>query len=122
MSSCRATNAKARAVHRPTRGVPNKTEAAYRDQLEFLRQSGLIHAYAFEALRLRLAPATGYTPDFLVITNHGEVELHEVKGWMRDDANAKLKIAAELYPYFRFRLVRQTAKRDGGGWNVEDVA
>jgi hypothetical protein len=48
----------------------------------------------------------------------GQIECHEVKGHWMDDARAKIKIAAEMYP-FRFLAVRPKAKRDGGGWDVE---
>jgi hypothetical protein len=37
-----------------------------------------------------------------------------------DDANAKIKIAAEMFP-FVFRLVRSIPKRNGGGWNITEV-
>lgn len=33
-------------------------------------------------------------------------------------ARAKIKIAAELYP-FRFLAARPKAKKDGGGWDIE---
>lgn len=36
----------------------------------------------------------------------------------QDDARAKIKIAAAMFP-FRFVAVTVKAKKDGGGWNVE---
>ena len=48
----------------------------------------------------------------------GQMEAHEVKGFWRDDARAKIKIAADQYP-FRFIAVTAKAKKAGGGWSVE---
>lgn len=101
-------------------GEMNGLETAYSQHLELLRQAGEIDWWTFEALKLRLAPATFYTPDFLVMLSNGELEVHEVKGFMRDDANVKVKVAAEIFP-FRFFVVRRQAKRAGGGWEREQV-
>lgn len=101
-------------------GEMNGLETAYSQHLELLRQAGEIDWWTFEALKLRLAPATFYTPDFLVMLSNGELEVHEVKGFMRDDANVKVKVAAEIFP-FRFFVVRRQVKRAGGGWEREQV-
>jgi hypothetical protein len=106
-----------RAGHLP-KGM-NKTEAAYAERLEMLRRSGEILSYDFEAITLKLAPNTRYTPDFLVITSDATVELHEVKGHWYDDARVKIKVAARLFP-FRFVAVRKKSHRDGGGWDQEE--
>ena len=45
--------------------------------------------------------------------------MHEVKGFWRDDARAKIKIAADLYP-FRFIAVQAAPKKAGGGWTIEE--
>lgn len=109
----------ARAQPRHTPGTMNKTEAAYAAELERRKAAGEIQWFAFEAMKLRLAKLTTYTPDFVVQTADDTLECHEVKGFWQDDARAKIKIAAELYP-FRFLAVTQRAKRDGGGWKVEE--
>ncbi|MCO7495183.1 hypothetical protein [Stenotrophomonas maltophilia] len=49
----------------------------------------------------------------------GVMACHEVKGHWQDDARAKIKIAAAMYP-FRFIAVKARPKRDGGGWAVEE--
>lgn len=41
-----------------------------------------------------------------------------MKGHWQDDARAKIKIAAAMYP-FRFIAVKAKPKRVGGGWEVE---
>jgi len=45
----------------------------------------------------------------------GELECHEVKGFWRDDARVKIKVAASIYP-FRFVAVRKVK----GGFTVEE--
>ena len=97
----------------------NKTEAAYAQELEILRRAGEVAWYRFEGLKLRLADNTFYTPDFAVMKANGLMECHEVKGYWADDARVKIKVAAEMYP-FRFIAIKARAKRDGGGWEVEE--
>jgi len=45
----------------------------------------------------------------------GDIECHEVKGFWRDDARVKIRVAASLYP-FRFVAVTKTK----GGWDIEE--
>lgn len=97
----------------------NKTEAAYDRLLAARLQAGEIHWFAFEALKLRLADDTFYTPDFAVIEADGVLTFHEVKGHWMDDAKVKFKVAREAFP-FRFRALRQVKAKLGGGW-AEDV-
>ena len=99
-------------------GVMNKTEEAYAAELELQKISGEILWYKFEGIKLRLADNTFYTPDFVVLVYDGYLECHEVKGFWRDDARAKIKIAADLYP-FKFIAAKPIAKRCGGGWEIE---
>ena len=99
-------------------GTMNGTEANYASQLEIARRVGDIQWFAFESIKLRLAPATFYTPDFLVMLADSTLEVHEVKGHWEDDARVKIKVAAEMFP-FRFIAVSPVAKRDGGGWKIE---
>ena len=61
---------------------------------------------------MRLADNTFYTPDFAVLAADCVMECHEVKGWWQDDARAKIKIAADLYP-FRFLALRALPKKQG---------
>ena len=75
--------------------------------------------FKFEGVKLRLADNIFYTPDFAVMLADGVLEMHEVKGFWQDDARAKIKIAADLYP-IRFVAVRIKAKKAGGGWTVEE--
>lgn len=106
------------ALGRLKTGERNKTEQAYENFLTALQQAGSILWFKFEGIKLRLADNTFYTPDFAVMLANGQMELHEVKGFWQDDARAKIKIAAELYP-FRFLAAKPKAKKDGGGWEIE---
>jgi hypothetical protein len=99
-------------------GAMNKTETAYESDLRDALSLGDILWYRFEGVKLRLADNTFYTPDFAVLASDHVLEMHEVKGWWTDDGRAKIKIAAEMYP-FRFKAVKARAKRDGGGWSEE---
>ncbi len=97
----------------------NKTESSYAGYLRLRKLAGEIVEYRFEALKLRLASATFYTPDFLVITPD-RVELHEVKGFWEDDARVKWKTAAEQFPWFIFVAVtRPKGRGRAGGWDFE---
>lgn len=98
----------------------NKTEAAYAAHLEAEKLAGRVLWYRFEGVKLRLADLTFYSPDFAVMLAGGELEMHEVKGGVwEDDARVKIKVAADQYP-FRFLAVYRQAKKDGGGWEVEE--
>jgi hypothetical protein len=92
----------------------NKTEAAYDAHLWGLR-CRLYVWHKFEAIALKLAKDTRYTPDFAVQTVSGIIELHEVKGFWRDDARVKIKVAAAMFP---FKFIAITRK--GGEWKTEE--
>ena len=84
----------------------NKLERRYADHLRTLQLNGEIHSYAFERHNLKLADKTYYKPDFEVMLPDGTIEFHEVKGYMQEDANVKLKVAAQQFPHYVFRLVQ----------------
>lgn len=95
----------------------NKLEAAYGQRLETLRAQGEVLAYFFERLTLKIADDCRYTPDYFVVTPTG-MELHEVKGpqaW--EDSIIKLKVAADMFPWFRFSL----QKRVKGEWISKEI-
>ena len=100
-------------------GTMNKTEAAYAATLDLRRYAGEVAWFKFEGVKLRLADNTFYTPDFAVMLADGALEMHEVKGLWQDDARVKIKIAADLYP-MRFIAIKARAKKDGGGWAIEE--
>lgn len=106
---------KIRPRHRHTPGQMNKTEQAYAEQLVLLQIGGVVRRYCFQAIKLKLAEKTFYTPDFMVVTMD-QIELHEVKGFWEDDARVKIKVAAEMFPEFLFVAVKKVKS----GWQREE--
>jgi hypothetical protein len=96
----------------------NKTEQAYGQYLDTLKFAGEVRWWAFQPVRLLIAQgdkAAYYRPDFWVQLADGSFEFHETKGFEREAALVRIKVAAGLYP-IPFVLV----KRDGGmGWTRE---
>lgn len=95
----------------------NRWERQYAERLEGDRLNGTILSWTYQPLKLRLADLTFYTPDFMVILQDGTLEMHEVKGFMRDDAAVKIKVAAELFPFI-FRLA---TKEKTLGWVIRII-
>jgi hypothetical protein len=84
----------------------NKTEWRYADHLDNLIRLGEVKEWAFEADKLTLGHRCTYTPDFRVTFADGRIEYHEVKGFWRDDARVKIKVAARLNPQTMFKAVK----------------
>lgn len=106
---------------RPT--TMNKLEARYDRHLAFLMRSGRIAWYAFQPVRLQLATLTTLTMDFMVMFPDGRIEFHDTKAYYKkqktvhieDDAAVKMKVAAEKYFMFTFKVVWEA---DGSeNWN-----
>lgn len=95
-------------------GQMNKLESLYAQELEARRLVGDIHAWHFEAVKLKLAPATFYTPDFMVLMPNFTLQIHEVKGHWEDDARVKIKVAARLFPGISFYGIRREKGRNAG--------
>lgn len=119
-----------KALGRLKAGVRNQTEAAYERHLELRRQAGEVLWYAFEAVTFKLATDCRYTPDFVVMTQAGLIELHEVKPtttrerksgervkvpYAIDDSKVKIRVAAAQMP-FVFKMVYRVA----GNWQEDE--
>lgn len=97
----------------------NKLEAAFVAYWK-LQTGNLGQTLEYEPVKLRLADNTFYTPDFVTVrpidrTEYGMAAVttyYEVKGFMRDDASVKIKVARRLFPHARFVL----AMRIKGQW------
>ncbi len=97
---------------KPRKGM-NRTEAKYGQHLELRLRAGQIAWYKFEGITFKLADDTRYTPDFVLMLTDGTIECHEVKGFWRDDAKVKIKVAAEMFPFvFRSVMLKH------GGWEI----
>jgi hypothetical protein len=113
--SLRAFQAKGRLK----KGEMNKTEAEWEAELRLQQLAGEIIWYKWNCLKLRLADNTFYVTDFLVLQLDGLLRVDEVKGFWTDDARVKIKVAADMYPFI-FTAVSKRAKKDGGGWKIEE--
>lgn len=107
----------------------NKTERTF---LEFLQaQAALKGAWILTMpFKLVLAHKCTYTPDFVTVeqglmatpsklgaglSQPVQLTAWEVKGFWRDDARVKIKVAARMYPWIRFIAVQKAR----GGWKEE---
>jgi hypothetical protein len=97
----------------------NGLEADYAALLEVRKRAGELHDWRYQPLRLILADRTTYEPDFLVIAPDLTLELHETKGWFRDDARVKVKVVARLFPWFKIVIVTRKSQRQG--WQYEEI-
>ncbi len=99
----------------------NKTERAFYDMVMI---SSEVFRVLREPLKFRLAGRTWYTPDFAVwprfpcVEHDVRLTFVEVKGFMRDDASVKLKLAADLFSCWRWLLVRRAGRHE---WSVREV-
>jgi len=103
-------------VHVTDRAM-NKTEIEYAKELELRKKAGEILDWKYEPFSLKLAGKTYYKPDFLVVFPE-HFEIHEVKGgFIREDAMVKLKVAAKMFPWFKFILAQKKKKQ----WIIKEV-
>lgn len=89
---------RARVPPRPQR-YKNNAERDYAVGLEAQRRAGVLREWHYEAIRLRVGGGAFYTPDFLVVTASGEVQVHEVKGHMREAARVRMLAVLDRYPF-----------------------
>jgi hypothetical protein len=95
----------------------NGLEKKYSEVLEGLKADGEVLWWKFEGIKFKLADKTFYSPDFAVLFKDFTMEIHETKGFMMDDANVKIKVAAAMYP-FKFVVVKWNKK---DGWSYREV-
>lgn len=95
----------------------NKLESRYAQYLQALKFGGEIRDWRFESVKLQLADSCTYRPDFLIVGNDGHVEYHECKGFFRDDAKVKIKVAAAMFPWWPFKVIRWGK----GRWEVQTI-
>jgi hypothetical protein len=101
------------------RGEMNQLETRFLcEVLSPLEMAGDIAEYRFEGVKLRLAEGAWYTPDFVVKHHDGHLEFVEVKGFWREAARVRIKVAAEQYAWLgRFVVVQ----RKNGQWQFEQI-
>lgn len=95
----------------------NKTEAAF---LQTLEAAYPPRATLTQAVTLAIANGCRYTPDFFQPPIESDrARAFEVKGFMRDDAAVKLKVAAALFPWIRFFLVTRRGRAQP--WRIQEI-
>lgn len=108
---------------RGTKDGMNKLEKSFLDEVLIPRwRAGEIEEPRFEAIKLKLARRTFYTPDFLVNETSGNIVIYEVKGFWEEDARVKVKVAAYLYPFRFIAVTRGKTKRGEPRWLYEDFS
>lgn len=116
-------------LRQATKG-PNKLEREFEAHLRKTWEGVAFVTVQAQGLTLVLANGVRYTPDFIVSrparVEEGECEAftllaYETKGFMRDDAGVKLKVAARLFPWIKFYLVTKRKKKAGGGWEIQEI-
>lgn len=109
----------------------SRWEANYARYLEWLKQGGEIRdwehepkVFWFEGIR---RGCVSYLPDFSVETKTGELEYHEVKGWMDARSKTKIKRMAKYFPSVKlividskfYRSLDKTLRNVVPGWEVK---
>lgn len=102
----------------------SKAEALYAAELDARLRAGEILAWEYEPWSMKLTearvingktrPGVRYTPDFVVVLPDSRIRIVEVKGFQREAAIARFKVAAEKWPCFEWKMVR----RKWSGWET----
>ena len=92
----------------------NKTETAYLAHLRAMKPPWI----GIQNITVKLADDCRLTPDFCTVGADGKLTLVDVKGFQREDAFIKMKVAARLFPMFRFLIVT----RQSGAWSEKVVS
>ena len=84
-------------------------EANYARYLNYLVNSNQIYKWEFEPdtfiFHGETRGAITYLPDFKIYTLNGNIEYHEIKGWMDAKSKSKLKKMAAFYPNIELKLI-----------------
>ncbi|MFJ1255996.1 hypothetical protein [Cupriavidus sp. CuC1] len=109
------------ALGRLPKDQMNKTERAYAALLDEEKRQGLVIDWKFHPMRVRLADNTFYEVDFLVLHSDMSLAIHETKGgFVTAHGQMKIKLCAEVLPFFRMVKATKLAAKLGGGWKREE--
>ena len=95
----------------------SRWESEYTNYLTIRKLSGEISDFIYSPFKIILGDRLTYLPDFLVILPNGTHQIHEVKGFQREDSVVKFKAAAAKYPFWEFMMVSKV----GGNWQLTRV-
>ena len=94
--------------------VPNRWEQEWIDLVSLWAN----HIVMPHSMKLKLASGCWYEPDVMLWhTETKSLTAYEIKGFARDDAIVKLKVAARTYPWIEFWLVW----RENGAWKYQRI-
>ena len=97
----------------------SKLERRFAEEyLEIRKMTGESLDWKHEAIRFKLGTGAWYKPDFYEIQLDREMWILETKGYWRDAAKIRIKVAASSHP-FRFFVVTWDGKAKH--WNIEKV-
>ncbi len=109
----------AKCLRAPSPGM-NGLESRFSGYLKGLEIVGDLSDVKFQSITLKLGDDCRYTPDFSAVSAKDDaLEFYETKGFMRDDAQVKLKAAATQFRFLRFYLVREVKKRGASSWDIQ---
>lgn len=105
------------AIGLTPKGEMNKTEAAFAKQLNLQKKAGEILDWKYETFRVRLAKDTSYEIDFMIMQADRTILCIDVKGRWTQATRVKAKMAAKLWPWFRWGAAKKS--KTGGGFEYE---
>jgi hypothetical protein len=94
----------------------NKTERAYYTRLVMLN----VRCLHIQSITLVLAHDCRFTADFSYRDENGRITFVDVKGFQREDALIKIKMAARLFPEFRFVIATKANTIEG--WQHKEIS
>lgn len=110
-----------RAAGRLPKSQMNKTEAAFSQWLEAEKLAGHVLDWKFHPMNVRLANNTYYEVDFLALGADMGLTIYETKGgYTSDKGQIKIKLCAEVLPYFRMVKAEKLTAKAGGGWKMTE--
>lgn len=102
-------------------------ERNYSRYLQWLKDNKEIRDWGYEVMRFDFPIKRGsnsYLPDFQVITNDGQIEYHEIKGYLAAKDRTKMKRFMKYFPYKKlvlidkeqYKAIAKEVKNLIGGW------
>lgn len=98
-------------------GKMNRLEASYARHLDARKAAGEVLAWWFERVAFRVGTACFWHADFLVQVADGTLEIHDCKGYARDDATVKARAVADEFPFDVYHVTH--SKKDG--WRLKPM-
>lgn len=100
------------------RREPGEVNGLEREYAQMLAADPEVENFWFERMKVQLARATFWEPDFLVQKVSGELQIHEVKGGFFPEKNRiKLKTIASWFP---MRVILAQKKNKKTGWRFTE--